>query len=84
MFKSPYGERTPMIITPTVAKEAQAQFGCATVPGAALENEGGSGSAMAHWEYKWFQVSLLPACALSVSFPGVSHMTETSSLWCLQ
>jgi hypothetical protein len=47
-----------MIITPTVAKEVQAQFGCAEVPGAALENEGGRGSALAHWEYKWFQVRL--------------------------
>jgi hypothetical protein len=45
-----------MIITPTVVKETRAQFGCDTVPGAALENEGGQGSANAHWEYRWFQV----------------------------
>jgi hypothetical protein len=59
LYTTPYGERTPMIITPTVAKEVQAQFGCAEVPGAALENEGGRGSALAHWEYKWFQVRLV-------------------------
>jgi hypothetical protein len=59
MFQTPYGERRAMIITPTVAREAQAQFGRDGVPGAALEDEGGSGSALAHWEYKWFQVGLL-------------------------
>ncbi len=51
-----YSRRTHMIITPTVAKETQAQFGCDRLPGAALENEGGQGSALAHWEYRWFQV----------------------------
>lgn len=51
-----YGRQTSMIITPTVVKETQAQFNCDRVPGAALENEGGQGSAMAHWEYRWFQV----------------------------
>lgn len=38
------------------------QFGCDRVPGAALENEGGQGSAMAHWEYRWFQVRTAAAC----------------------
>ncbi|WIA20451.1 hypothetical protein OEZ85_004860 [Tetradesmus obliquus] len=64
MFQTPYGERRAMVITPTVAKEAQAQFGCDTVPGAALEDEGGSGSAMAHWEYKWFQGEIMVATNL--------------------
>jgi hypothetical protein len=76
MFQSPYGERTPMIITPTVAKEAQAQFGCKTLPGAALENEGGSGSAMAHWEYKWFQVR----CFVWLNY-NISNAGHLQSLW---
>lgn len=53
-----------MVISPTVAAETRAQFGCDTVPGAALENEGGQGSANAHWEYRWFQGELMVATNL--------------------
>jgi hypothetical protein len=53
-----------MIISPTVVKETRAQFGCATLQGAALENEGGQGSANAHWEYRWFQGELMVATNL--------------------
>ena len=55
-YVDPYQRTTSMVITPTVVKEVRAQFGCDTLPGAALENEGGQGSANAHWEYRWFQV----------------------------
>jgi hypothetical protein len=55
-YVDPYQRTTAMVITPTVVKEVRAQFGCNTLPGAALENEGGQGSANAHWEYRWFQV----------------------------
>jgi hypothetical protein len=55
-YVDPYQRTTAMVITPTVVKEVRAQFGCDTLPGAALENEGGQGSANAHWEYRWFQV----------------------------
>lgn len=60
-YVDPYDRTTAMVITPTVVKEVRAQFGCDTLPGAALENEGGQGSANAHWEYRWFQVG--GACA---------------------
>ncbi len=36
--------------------QARLQFGCATLQGAALEDQGGSGSADSHWEYELFQV----------------------------
>ncbi|KAF6250762.1 hypothetical protein COO60DRAFT_749723 [Scenedesmus sp. NREL 46B-D3] len=62
--RTPYGELRPVVISPTVAREARAQFGCESVPGAALENEGGSGSALAHWEYKWFQGEVMVATNL--------------------
>ncbi|KAF6252125.1 hypothetical protein COO60DRAFT_1704421 [Scenedesmus sp. NREL 46B-D3] len=62
--RTPYGELRPVVISPTVAREAQAQFGCESVPGAALENEGGRGSALAHWEYKWFQGEVMVATNL--------------------
>eukprot|EP00878_Enallax_costatus_P007236 GHUV01007582.1.p1 GENE.GHUV01007582.1~~GHUV01007582.1.p1 ORF type:complete len:635 (+),score=97.10 GHUV01007582.1:1-1905(+) len=63
-YQDAYGRSTAMIITPTVVKETQAQFGCTKVPGAALENEGGQGSANAHWEYRWFQGELMVATNL--------------------
>jgi hypothetical protein len=59
-----------MVITPSVVKEVQAQFGCDTLPGAALENEGGQGSANAHWEYRWFQVCRVGAVGRRVSARG--------------
>jgi hypothetical protein len=69
-YVDPYQRTTAMVITPTVVKEVRAQFGCDTLPGAALENEGGQGSANAHWEYRWFQVRV---CCLrgSVALPAV-------------
>jgi len=56
--------RTSMVVSPTVVKESQAQFGCDKVQGAFLENEGGQGSANAHWEYRWFQGELMVATNL--------------------
>ncbi len=56
--------KTSAIISPTVVKEARAQFGCNLIPGAFLENEGGQGSANAHWEYRWFQGELMVATNL--------------------
>ncbi len=43
------GRQVTRVISPGVAREAQAQFGCSTLDGAQLEDEGGSGSANAHW-----------------------------------
>ncbi len=43
------GRRVTRVVTPTVRREARAQFGCSTLDGAQLEDEGGSGSANAHW-----------------------------------
>lgn len=37
------------VVTPTVVKEAQAQFNCPALTGAQLEDEGGSGSINSHW-----------------------------------
>lgn len=43
------GRRVSRIITPTVVREARAQFNCSTLDGAQLEDEGGDGSAGSHW-----------------------------------
>ena len=52
------GTRPPvtMVVTPTVVAEVRSHFGCPTLPGAALEDQGGPGSAGSHWEYDLFQV----------------------------
>jgi len=79
-YVDPYQRTTAMVITPTVVKEVRAQFGCDTLPGAALENEGGQGSANAHWEYRWFQVRAVPrwcldwCCGWSLTVPQLRHM----------
>lgn len=44
-----------MVILPNVAAYVQAHFGCSnTSVGAAIEDEGGSGSLGSHWERKVF------------------------------
>lgn len=50
------GRTVQRIITPGVVREARAQFGCPTLDGAQLEEEGGDGSAGSHWEYTHYQV----------------------------
>jgi hypothetical protein len=51
--KDVYGKTYNEIITPTVVAEARKLFGCPTLSGVPLENEGGNGTASAHWEYRW-------------------------------
>jgi hypothetical protein len=54
----------PHVVSPAVVRETRRQFGCDTAIGAALEGEGGTGSAGAHWEYRWFQGDLMVATNL--------------------
>lgn len=37
------------VVSPTVRREARAQFGCDSLDGAQMEDEGGAGSVNAHW-----------------------------------
>lgn len=45
----PYYPQVTRVITPTVAREARAQFNCSSLDGAQLEDQGGSGSVNSHW-----------------------------------
>ncbi len=54
--KDAYGMSITLVTSPTVLKESRLQFNCDKLNGAPLENEGGAGSANAHWEYLYFQV----------------------------
>jgi hypothetical protein len=55
--------RQRAVVTPRVAAAARAQFGCASVQGALLEDGGGSGSAGSHWESRIFRDEYMTAAA---------------------
>jgi leishmanolysin len=46
----------PYLATPKVTKVAREFFGCDSLPGAPLENEGPSFSAWSHFKYRLLQV----------------------------
>jgi hypothetical protein len=48
------------LVTPAVVREVRALSGCATLAGAALEDEGGVGTAVSHWEMLYFEVGRAP------------------------
>jgi len=54
---SPLGHK--IVTTPTVVKTVREHFGCDSLRGAPLENEGGSGTAGNHWESSVFQGELM-------------------------
>jgi len=45
-----------MFVTPRVMREARAHFGCDTLEGAELENQGEMGTRTTHWEKRLFEV----------------------------
>jgi leishmanolysin-like peptidase len=46
-----------LVVTPRVREEARRHFGCDTLEGAELEDQGEEGTAMTHWEKRLFEVS---------------------------
>lgn len=54
----PYGAAT-LVKSPKVAEVARAHFGCASLQGAFLEDEGTGGSSGAHWEARTYQGELM-------------------------
>lgn len=53
-----YVERSiQMIVTPRVRAEVQAHFNCPELEGAELEDQGGDGTALTHWEKRVFEVN---------------------------
>ena len=45
-----------VMVTPRVREEARKHFGCERLEGAELENQGGDGTALTHWEKRLFEV----------------------------
>ncbi|EPB80257.1 hypothetical protein ANCCEY_00659 [Ancylostoma ceylanicum] len=44
-----------MMVTPRVREEARQHFACDLLEGAELENQGGDGTALTHWEKRVFE-----------------------------
>lgn len=44
-----------MMVTPRVRQEARDHFGCDSLEGAELENQGGDGTVLTHWEKRVFE-----------------------------
>lgn len=44
-----------LVVTPAVRREVRAHFNCPDLEGAELEDQGGDGTALTHWEKRLFQ-----------------------------
>ncbi|KAI0240867.1 Leishmanolysin-like peptidase [Lamellibrachia satsuma] len=55
IFERKGWKNVTMLVTPTVVREARRHFGCATLEGAELEDQGGSGTKISHWEKRVFE-----------------------------
>ncbi|KAF9821530.1 hypothetical protein SFRURICE_014294 [Spodoptera frugiperda] len=56
MIRGGYMERTfHMVVTPRVVKEVRDHFNCSELEGAELEDQGGDGTALTHWEKRIFE-----------------------------
>ncbi len=45
------------MVTPRVLAEVRYHFGCGSMEGAELENQGAEGTVLTHWEKRLFEVS---------------------------
>lgn len=45
-----------MMVTPKVVEEARRHFNCSKLEGAELEDQGGDGTALTHWEKRILEV----------------------------
>ncbi|KAL5517551.1 hypothetical protein EMCRGX_G003113 [Ephydatia muelleri] len=69
-----------MMFTPNVVARARAHFNCPTLPGLELENGGGPGSEMSHWEARILGTELMtstPAFNLKLSEMTLALLQDT-------
>ena len=48
-----------VVVTPKVREEVRKHYGCDTLSGAELEDQGEEGTALTHWEKRLFEVGYL-------------------------
>ena len=67
------GANVSLIITPRVVAEAQRHFNCSSVVGIELENQGGDGTSLSHWNAR----IMLNDYMIGVSYdePAISEIT---------
>jgi len=58
------GKNRTVLDLPPLTSRLRAHYGCSTLPGAFMENDGGSGTAGSHWERKLFPFDLLASGAI--------------------
>ncbi|KAI0241970.1 Leishmanolysin-like peptidase [Lamellibrachia satsuma] len=62
-----------MFVMPTLIREARRHFGCDTLEGAELENQGSAGSKLSHWEKRVFGNEAMTSTF--TQYPVFSRMT---------
>ncbi|PIO62710.1 hypothetical protein TELCIR_15718, partial [Teladorsagia circumcincta] len=70
-----------MIVTPKVRKEVRKYFGCPTLEGAEIEDQGGPGTMGAHWEKRVLEVFgeiYVEATDTRCTYPGNMHYNNYS------
>ncbi len=66
-------------MTPRVREEVRRHYGCDTLSGAELEDQGEEGTALTHWEKRLFEVSTVresKCCAcvcVLLGLPGIRY-----------
>eukprot|EP01017_Pseudomicrothorax_dubius_P008850 TRINITY_DN12930_c0_g1_i1.p1 TRINITY_DN12930_c0_g1~~TRINITY_DN12930_c0_g1_i1.p1 ORF type:complete len:635 (+),score=159.38 TRINITY_DN12930_c0_g1_i1:133-2037(+) len=76
------GVDTTVVTIPKVVTWVRDYFGCQSLPGAELENEGGSGSKGSHWETRVFLGELMTAQGTDLSvFSGITFALMDGSGW---
>ncbi|XP_059085081.1 leishmanolysin-like peptidase [Tigriopus californicus] len=66
--------RVSVMVTPKVVEEVRKHFGCPTLEGAELEDQGGDGTALTHWEKRIFQNEAMTG-TVHTQNPVYSRMT---------
>jgi len=70
------GTTIKQIITPRVKAHVRGHFGCATMAGAELEDDGGVGTAGSHWEQRIYEGELMDAVAGANTPTGHAALTS--------
>lgn len=67
------GKSVKIVTTPEVVKTARDYFGCSSLEGLELEDQGGSGTAGSHWDERVAKEDLM--CGIIGGFKGITKMT---------
>jgi len=67
-------KKISLMVTPSVVREVRRHFDCPTLEGAELEDQGGDGTALTHWEKRLFQNEAMTG-TVHTDNPVYSRMT---------